>query len=473
MRHGINRAGLVKVFFLLIFVAGTLKAQNKDKQLTLEECIDIALKYNTTIRTSYYAKKSADFDVLKSYRGILPNISVTAGKGQIETGPSEYLSNEPVGIDPETGNVIYEQRTRTIDRTTRSSSSASLTISQTIFDGGIWWNQIRKARTDREASKYQFENERNTVIFQVQQAFFDLVKQKKLLDVYDVAVQRSTEQLERAKKMYELGATAQVDVYRAKVNLGNDKINYLNQKIVYEEARKKLNLLMGRDPLTPIEIKPEFILPPQLPDLDELIATAFDHQPLLKKDLLEVQSRALSVKMAKGLNFPRISLYLNYDRFHETAIKVFSDYDMNYQIRYGVNVSFNIFNGFSDFAEIQKAELGRKMALESLSEYRRNLKSEIHKTYQSYLSTLEMIKINEENLQAAKEEYRLAEERYNIGAGTQLEVRDAQVNLTRAEETLVSTEYTAQLLLAQLDKQLGLTYVKIKDKIKADEGSKR
>ncbi|WP_456443319.1 TolC family protein [Caldithrix abyssi] len=465
MRHGIRGVTTLIVLILFVSLPEFSRAQETKTVMTLEECIQLALQSNFNLRNSFYMKKAADFDVLKSYRGILPQVSVSVGRGEIETGPSEYLSNEPVGIDPETGNVIYEQRTRKIEKQTRSSSSAGLTVSQTVFDGGIWWNQIRKARTDREASEYQYENDRNQVIFQVQQAYFDLIKQKKLLDVYEVAIERSRAQLERSQKMYELGATAQVDVYRAKVNLGNDRINYLNQKNIFEEAKKKLNLLMGRDPLTPIDVQPEFRIPGELPELEELFKTAWQHHPLLKKDLLSLQSSALSVKMAKGLNFPRISIYLNYDRFHESAIKVFSDYDQNYQIRYGINLSLNLFNGFSDYADIQKAELNRKMVREQIEEYKRSLKSEIHKTYQNYLSTLEMIKINEENLQAAKEEYRLAQERYNIGAGTQLEVREAQVNLTRAEETLVSTEYNAQLLLAQLDNQLGLSFTKVKEKL--------
>jgi len=56
---------------------------------------------------------------------------------------------------------------------------------------------------------------------------------------------------------------------------------------------------------------------------------------------------------------------------------------------------------------------------------------------------------------------RLEEERYLVGAGTSLEVREAQVNLTRAEETLIAAQFTARLILAQLDKQLGLTYKKL------------
>ncbi len=468
MRHANLRAGMLWILFILFGAFQGANAQapaaNDSTVLTLEQCIRMALRNNYQIRNSYYMKKSADYDVLKSYQGILPTITVTAGKGRIENGPSEYLSNEPVGIDNE-GNVIYEQRTRKLPSTTRNSNSAGLSVSQTLFDGGIWWNQIRKSKADAYSSEYQYESDRNSIILQVQQAYFDLIKQTKLLEVYDLAVQRSRAQLDRAQSMYQLGATARLDVFRAKVNLGNDRINYLNQKNVVEEARKKLNLLLGRDPLTPVAVKTEVHINRDLPELDELIATAMKSQPLLKKEMMDLKARSLSVKMAKGLNFPRVSLYLNYDRFHENAIKVFSDYDQNYQLRFGLNVSFNLFNGFSDYANIQKAEIGRKMAMEALEDYKRTLKSQIHQTYMKYKSTLEMIKINKENLEAAKEEYRLAQERYQIGAGTALDVRDSQVNLTRAEETLVSTEYQAQLLLAQLDNQLGLTYAKVKEKI--------
>jgi len=459
------RAGMFVFLFISLGTIGSAQAQDSTATpLSLEQCIRLALQNNYTIHNSLYMKKSSDYDVLKSYKGILPSINITAGQGKVENGPSEYLSNEPVDIDNE-GNVIYKQRTRKLPRTTRSSSSAGLSISQTLFDGGIWWNQIRKSKADNKASAYQYESDRNSIILQVQQAYFDLIKQIKLLQVYELAVQRSKAQLDRAQSMYNLGATARIDVFRAKVNLGNDRINYLNQKNIVSEARKKLNLLLGRDPLTPIAVKSEVNINRNLPELNEIIQTAMQHQPLLKKNLMDLQARSLTVRMAKGLNFPRVSLYLNYNRFHENAIKVYSDYDQNYQLSYGLNVSFNLFNGFSDYADIQKAEIGRKMAMEAVENYKRTLKSEIHKTYMNYKSTLEMIKINKENLEAAKEELRLAEERYQIGAGTALDVRDSQVNLTRAEETLVSIEYQAQLLLAELDNQMGLTYAKIQDKI--------
>ena len=76
------------------------------------------------------------------------------------------------------------------------------------------------------------------------------------------------------------------------------------------------------------------------------------------------------------------------------------------------------------------------------------------------MNILDIILINEENLEAAKEEMRLEEERYLVGAGTALEVREAQVNLTRAEEILIAAQFSGRLIQAHLDTQLGLIHKK-------------
>lgn len=458
----IKTASVMFAVLLVVFAAKANAQETKEPVYTLQECINTALKNNSALRNAGYSYDAAEMDVLSSFKGILPSLSVSAGRGEYETGPAEYLSNEPVGLD-EDGNVIYELRTRKTELTTRKSTTAGFDLNQTIFDGGIWWNQIRKARVDQKASKYNFESQRNNTILQVQTSYFDLIKQIKMLEVYDLAVKRSKAQLDRTSKMYELGAVAKVDIFRAKVNLGNDRINYLQQKNTVEQSRKNLNLTMGRDPFTPLNVKIEVQREEPLPDINEMVKTAYEHQPLIKKDELSIRSSALSAALAKGLNFPRLSAYISYNRFHENAVKVFSDFGQNYSTQYGIRLSFNIFNGFSDYANVQKAEISRKAAMETYEEYKRTLKASVHQYYADYISTLDIIKINQENLEAAKEEMRLEEERYMVGAGTALEVREAQVNLTRAEETLIATQFTASLILAQLDNQLGLTYQKVKE----------
>ena len=107
---------------------------------------------------------------------------------------------------------------------------------------------------------------------------------------------------------------------------------------------------------------------------------------------------------------------------------------------------------------VQQSKLLLKNYKETLVSNERNIKSSIIQLLDNYESYLEIIEINEQNLEASKEEYRLAEERYRIGSGTQLELREGQVNLTRAEQTLVAAQYNARIVQAQIEEKLGTIY---------------
>jgi len=120
-----------------------------------------------------------------------------------------------------------------------------------------------------------------------------------------------------------------------------------------------------------------------------------------------------------------------------------------------------LFNGFGDYVNVQKSKIYESSVRESHALYMRQLQSSVKAKYDNYISYQEIVKINEENLESAKEELRLAEERHQIGAGTFLEVREAQVKLTRAEQTLIAARYNALITLAQLDTELGITEAKL------------
>jgi outer membrane protein TolC len=198
-------------------------------------------------------------------------------------------------------------------------------------------------------------------------------------------------------------------------------------------------------------------------NIDQLIEVALDNQPLLKKNQADIQSSDLGVSLATANYYPRVSIWYQTGRSHSDLEKIYSDFDQNYWNAYGLSINWNLFNGRSDYINRQKAILDKKMTMEYDVNYKRELKSRIKGYYDNYKSYEEIIEINEENLEAAKEELRLAEERYQIGAGTSLEVREAQVKLTRAEETLIAAQYNAMITLAQLDNELGLSEKKLNE----------
>jgi len=447
------------LFIVLMFVTILFSSVfSQNATLSLEDCIQIALENNPTININRNLNLSAGEDVLGSYAGILPLIDMSANTGRYEAGARETEGDNIVGFDSLTQKFIYKRGIITQPGYVTDYNQVSFNMSQNIFDGGEWWNAIKYAKSQKRSSNYNLNSVINTVVQNVQERFFDLLKQQKLLEVNELAVQRSQDQLDKTQKMFELGAVAKVDVFRSRVNLGNDKIQMLLQKNAVISAKNSLNLVMGRDPRAPLEIKLELELKPSYGNIDELIETAIQHNPDLKKSEEDVYSNDLQISRSYAVLWPNFGAFFQYSRSNEFIERVYSGLDKNWNMRYGVGLSINLFNGFRDKVRIQKSKLALRNTQEQHEELKRTIRGSIIQLIDNYNSYLEIIEINEDNLEASQEEYRLAEERYRIGSGTALEVREAQVNLTRAEQTLVSAQYNARITQAQLEQKLGTIF---------------
>ena len=451
----------MKVFFFNLIVVFFLisSGYGQSEMLSLDDCIELALKNNPTIIRTMNQDEAADEDVLASYSGILPVINLSANSGRVQAGGRETEGDVPVGIDS-LGNAIYERRTITQPGYITNFNRFGLDVSENLFDGGEWWQAIGYAKSQKRASAFSLISTINATVYSTQEAFFNVLKQYKLLEVDQIAVERSQDQLNKTEKMFELGAVAKVDVYRSRVNLGNDKIQMLLQKNALLTAKQNLNLVMGRDPQTPLEIKPEFELPASMPDAEELFQQALNKNPDLIIAEEDANSADIMVSRSYAVLWPTLSAFFSYNRSHEGFAKVYGSWDKNWNMNWGLSLRWNLFNGFNDKVRIQKNKLSYRNYMVSQEETKRKLKSDIVNQIDSFNSYLQIIEINEANLEAAQEEFRLAEERYRIGSGTALEVREAQVNLNRAEQTLVAAKYNARMTQASLEQALGIIYKK-------------
>lgn len=429
-------------------------SQEAGPELSLRDCVRIALENNPDVQTYANIARSAGNNVRASYSNILPTVGITYQGGRTRAGDATSIT-EVQTQDPVTGDTIFVNREASTPGYTRDFYSVSLNVNQNIFDGGNWWNAIKQSKADRAAADYSYESQINEVIRLVSQEFFDLLKHEKLYEVYDLAVQRSQDNLDKSQKMFEIGSVAKVDVFRAQVNLGNDRIALIQQRNTVQQARQTLNIAMGRDPHAPISVRREFAYEYTVPSLDELTQTAYENQPEISRLEMETRSNELSAGLAKSSFWPTLGAFFSYQRNNSQFDQIYTDVGKNWSISLGLSGRWNLFNGFADQVRVQNAKIAHKNAQLALENYKRNLKSAITNNYNSYKNLEEIVEINKENLKAAQEEYRLATERYRLGSGTSLDVRESQVNLTDAERILVAAEYDLIITYAQLLESLG------------------
>lgn len=417
-------------------------SQETKKPLTLDNCIEIALKNNSQLQISERQLEIADKNYKSAYSNILPSLNVSSSMSKFEQGPSSiYVNGTFVGVTEASRGERY---------------GAQISVSQNIFDGGYWWNNIRKFKSDKKAQKFSYLSEKQNTIVMVHEGYFNLVKAIKLLEVDEQAVKRGEEQLQRTEAQFQLGAVAKVDVFQTRTNLGNDRIEYLTQKNAVEKAKQDLNLAMGRNPLDPISIVTDMDVSYEIQNVDSMISEALVKNPNINMLQQDLKSAGLQTKLAVSNFIPSVSGFYGYSRTVDQFNLLYKDFfDREYTWSLGLQFRWNLFNGFSDYLNVQKAKINEKIVMEQIDDTKRNVVSSIQALVDNLKSYKEIIDINKENLESAREQYRLAQERYRVGSGTALEVREAQVGLTRAEQILVSAENNSIITYAQLQEALG------------------
>lgn len=469
--------GLVCTFLILGVATGGL-AQN-GRPLTLDECIEIALQNNPQVLNAARQLNIAGSSVTQARARVLPRLDARFSGSRFVQGDLTQLRDTPVAFSIDTlsipvfdlagtqqiGRAVtfttgrptrYEQIEITQPGLSRNSYSAGLSFSQTLYDGGQSWNSIKQAGSSYRASENSLVGTRQTVIAEVMQSYFQVLKDQQLVEVFREAVESADKQLERTQSMYELGSVAQIDVFQARVNLGENRTNLLNQEVALQNSRANLNLAMGRDPLEPIEIvSTDPQIEPLTLTMDEAIAKAVENNPTVLASKLSAKAAEYGLKVAKGAHLPSLTVSAGYSRFNTEFDRVYTGLDKNYSLNFGVNLSVNIFNGFATQASIEAQSQRYLIAQEEYEDQVRRLKQQVRQAFLNLRRYEEVTAINEDNLQAAQEELRLAEERYRVGAGTLLDIINARVSVTRARAFLVQAKYDTLIARAQLEQAMG------------------
>ncbi|MBN2091202.1 TolC family protein [candidate division KSB1 bacterium] len=469
---------LLIIMIMCIIYAEFAQAQNA---LSLKDCIQIAIKNNSQLKNAERNVSIANSGVTSSYSHILPQVSLNASLSKTHQGEVVYLGDVPVEYDittrwspvflqpDETSNIIgyspevqvgrpirYEQHTVTQPTYDRRFNRFGVEVQQTIFDGGNWWNQIRKAKADERSAEHQEDAKRQNVILNVKIYYYNLLKQIGLLKVQEKSYSSAEEQYKRTESMYEIGSVAQADVYKAKVTLGAAQSDLIAQQNVVAIARYNLNYIMGQDPKTPIEIiEQEGEVVPQAYE-SASVEQAYETNPDLLAQEEYVSSAEYNHKISKASFWPQIGAWMQYSRFSDELKRVYSEYDKNYSWSAGISLNYNIFNGFADKARKDIQKLNYLNQQENYLEQKRILKAQIEENRLKLKANQELIKINQENLISAEEDLRLAQERYRVGSGTLLEVIQAQVSVTQAQTNVVSARYNTLISQAELEAALGI-----------------
>lgn len=410
-------------------------------KLSLSQAVASAMKNNIQVIQAENAYNQTAANVLPATWGNnLPSVSANARLSQSNQEVS-FLTNDGL-------------------KNSSTTYSYSVDANYVIFDGLKKFASITSARADEQSSAFDLDRTKQTVVLQVYNAYFAVLKNRQLLRISEENLKRSEEQLKRLEERNRLGAQILSDVYRQRVQVGSDKLALNRAKNNLATSRATLNSLIGIDVQTEMELEDVGLNV----DLDQVNARAEDdlEQVLTtRKDYRAAERRFHSSKSdlrsARSGFYPTLSAFASYSWSDGFFPKSYTEYNTNDRLNVGLNLSIPIFNGFQTSSAVDQANQRMLTARSNMENLRRQVALDLRIAQLNLQTAVENVQLAAENVKSAKEDLRLATERYNLGAATILDQITANANFTSAEANHVQAVYDYLYAKEQYNLAHGLT----------------
>jgi outer membrane protein len=427
---------LTRVFLFLLLVSSISFPQ---ELLTLEDAIKIALENNYSIQIARNEKEIADNNSYIGNVGFLPELDA---QGSYQ----ERITN--------TKQSFFDGRV--IDRTDAESDNltASIFLNWTIFDGLEMFASLDQLKELNKLGEVNLRTEVENNLAGIISAYYNIVREEKVLDVIRRNIEISEERVSIAQSEKEVGTASKFELLQAQVDLNEDKSTLLREELTLSNLKISLNQLLGRDVGIDFSVKDTIEIKNDLL-FDELRTIALNNNASIQAAQHNINLSEIESRLARSEWFPEINLSGGYDYTKSTSQAGFIASNRNTGFFYGISASLNLFNGLNTKFRIENAEILKKNSMLEFSQVKNNIDAEFLNTYRKYQNSLQLVKLETENLLAAEENVEIARERLRVGSITPLEFRESQTDLLNAQSSLVAAQYEAKTAETDLLKLSG------------------
>jgi len=421
----------MKIKHFIFFIAIWLSAVNgyAQERLSLQEAVGIALKNNYDIKLVNNNLSIAKNNVNLGNAGILPSVA-----GTFSTGGSRQ-------------NTVQTQSTgteRITDGARGTNMAYGVGLDWTVFDGFTMFANYDRLKVLEQQGQVNYKAQILTTLSAVINAYYNVAKQQQLVVAADSAIDISTLRLRIANNKLELGRGSKLDVLSAKVDYNTDTSAYLQQKNLLMTYMVSLNQLMARDANIKFTVDNEMAIDNSL-NYTDLAAKMDQLNPDLQNAFLNKKVAELNLKQIKGNRYPQISLNSGYEFSRSTTPTGFNTQFRANGLTYGVTASINIFNGFLQRQNERNAKIEINSSVLTFEKIKQDVTAQLATAYQNYGTYLELVKLEQGNVEIAKQNLEITLEKYRLGSIAPLELREAQRNSINANNRFLEVQYQAKL----------------------------
>ena len=425
---------------------GGTSSSGKVPTFTLEQAVLTALQRNPTLLNAEQEIKRTKGVIIQVRAQALPNIGSSA----------EFQWTDPKLGTSGGGIVGGAQAAQNL----RSDLfyTISVTGKQLIFNGTTW-PQIRGTFFQRDSAYFAFRATLDQLIATVKTQFYQIIVNRELVKVNQQSVELLDAQLKDQQNRFEAGTVPRFNVLQAEVAYYNQLPLLItaqnNLRISKLQLAKTLGLyfqpMRGEEP--PLEALGEMPYVPRPISLAAAIEMGKERRPFLKQARANVLNQLEQVRAAAGQWLPNITTNGSGEWVSSPVNSSWHDISKGWVAT--VQGSLPIWDSGAIAGQViqQRALLSETKI--TYDDDVRQVELEIQQAYSNLQQNEELVKSQEKNVELADEALRLAKARLDAGAGVQLDVLNAQVQLLTAQQTRLSALFGYNSSLAEFDRATG------------------
>jgi len=416
---------------------------------SLARVVATALDRNVDVRAAHGRTVQARGSALGAWNGILPSLSGNLGYTHTKrNSASPFVESNSL--------IPFEDRFDT--------QSAGLSAQSNLLSVPSWSEKRRQDHLKSGAESNESET-RNQVVFDVKQQYFNLVKAERLAQVSAESERLARDEESRAQALFEVGTVARGDVLKAKARHATTRLDLIRANNQVEIQRSRLKQIVGLRPGESIEIEGALDENVSIPDSAASIRTALLRRPLLQSRQEAERAARADLFGARTSRLPSVTGSVDLDRSknkeHFEIVGVPPDPTQSEEPYYStdwrstVQLTLPVFNGFALEGRMKTAKGSVIEAEARRRQGELDVTVEVQQAWLTLREARERIDVARDGLASAEEDYNFSKGRYELGAGTFLDLLNAEVSLSQAKQALIEALADAHVAEASLERAVG------------------
>ncbi|HSO86468.1 MAG TPA: TolC family protein [Draconibacterium sp.] len=420
-----------RIIIAVLFILISFQNLSSQEVYDLSRCVVSGLENNFSLKIAKTNEQVSENNYTLGNAGYLPTITTTNRFGGTLNNTNQSLND---GTKTKTQGV------------NNNAASANVNLDLTIFRGFQVQTTYQKLSELKKAGELNTQMNMENLTSKIIAEYYLHVQQLNLSKNLAYAVALSRERVRIDEQRYLLGSSSKLELLQSMVYLNADSSRYAKQTENLLASEVRLKKLMALE-----NLEENIALKDTLIEID----TTLIYQKLLELTLqqntgllMAAKDQVISeldYKIIAGRAYPYLNLSSGYSYAYNRNETGITKNQQVYGMNYGLTLGMDIFDGFERKREKSNAKIAIENQKYQYQEIELEVKGDLITFYYAYENNLRLLKLEEQNLEVARENLGIAMERYKLGNLSGIDLREVQKSLLDAEERLISAQYLTKL----------------------------